>query len=101
MDRIGTYIGAGLVASGLLPDRPDDELGIAMAMARNGSGYITAQQQAELPVSPAETAIELSYLAQITPWLAAQPDIQYVISPDTDPRRRNATVAQLRFELSF
>ncbi len=101
MDRIGTYIGAGLVASGVFPGRTDDQLGIGVAMARNGSGYIAAQQQAELPVSPAETAIELTYNAQVTSWLAMQPDLQYVISPDTDPRRRNATVAQLRFELSF
>lgn len=101
VDRIGTYIGAGLVASGVFPGRTDDQLGIGVAMARNGSGYIAAQQQAELPVSPAETAIELTYNAQVTSWLAMQPDLQYVISPDTDPRRRNATVAQLRFELSF
>jgi porin len=101
VDRIGTYVGAGLVASGVFPGRPDDQLGIAVAMARNGSGYISAQRQAGLPVSPAETSIELSYLAQVASWLAVQPDIQYVISPDTDPRLQNATVAQLRFEVTF
>jgi porin len=101
VDRIGTYIGAGLVASGVVPDRPDDQIGIAVAMARNGSGYISAQQQAGLPVSPAETAIELTYSAQITSWLVVQPDVQYVISPNTDPQRRNALVGQLRLEVSF
>jgi porin len=101
VDRVGAYIGAGLVASGPFPGRPDDQLGLAVAMARNGSRYIAQQQQDGVPVSPAETAIELSYVAQATSWLAVQPDIQYVISPDTDPRLRNATVAQLRFELSF
>ena len=101
VDRIVTYVGTGLVASGIFPGRSDDQLGIGVAMARNGAGYISAQQQAGLPVSPAETAIELTYAAQLASWMAVQPDLQYVISPNTDPRRRNATVAQLRFELTF
>ena len=101
VDRIASYIGVGLVASGVFPGRPDDDLGLGAAMARNGSGYISQQQQDGVPVSPAETAIELTYQVQATSWLAVQPDVQYVISPNTDPRLRNATVAQLRFELSF
>jgi porin len=101
VDRTGTYIGAGLVATGFVPGRPDDEFGLAMAMARNGSAYIGGQEQAGLPVSAAETAIELSYLTQIESWLALQPDAQYVIHPNTDPRLHDATVVQLRFELSF
>ena len=101
VDRIGAYIGTGLVASGPFPGRPDDQMGLGVAMARNGARYIAQQQQDGVPVSPAETAIELSYIVQVRSWLAVQPDLQYVISPDTDPRLHNATVAQLRFELSF
>jgi porin len=52
-------------------------------------------------VNPAEIAIELSYLAQVAPWLAVQPDLQYVIYPNTDPNLRNAMVAQFRIEMSF
>jgi porin len=70
-------------------------------MARNGSSYLEAQQQAVSPVAAAETAIELSYLAQVAAWLALQPDVQYVIHPNTDPRLHNAAVAQLRFEMTF
>jgi porin len=101
VDRTGTYIGAGLVTIGFASSRPDDQFGLAMAMARNGSAYIGGQQQAGLPVSAAETSIELSYLAQIKPWLALQPDVQYVIHPNTDPRLHNATVVQLRFGVAF
>jgi len=99
--RFGTYVGGGLAAFGMLPGRPVDELGIAAAMARNGAQYVAGQQQAGLPANAAETAIELSYLAQLAPWLAVQPDVQYVIHPNTDTRLRDATVAQLRFELKF
>jgi porin len=64
-----------------------------MAMARNGSAYIAGQMQAGLPVSAAETSIELSYLAQLEAWLALQPDVQYVIHPNTNPQLRDATGA--------
>ncbi len=101
VDRFGTYIGAGFVMSGPLLVRPADEMGLAVAMARNGSSYLEAQQQAVSPVAAAETAIELSYLAQVAAWLALQPDVQYVIHPNTDPRLHNAAVAQLRFEMTF
>ncbi len=101
VDRIGTYIGAGLVASAVFPGRPDDQFGIGVAMARNGSGYISGQQQQGVPVSPAETAFEVTYSAQLASWLSVQPDVQYVISPNTDPHVRNATVGQVRFEVTF
>ena len=100
-DRFGRYIGAGLTAYDVFPDRSGDRLGIAAAIAQSGSGYISAQRQAGLPVNGTETAIELSYLAVIRPWLTLQPDLQYVIHPDTDPAVRNATIAQLRFEVTY
>jgi porin len=101
VNRFGFYVGTGLSFSGLVHSRPDDEVGVALAMARNGSPYIEGQQEAGLPVTAAETAVELSYLAQIASWLAIQPDLQYVIHPNTDPRLRDALVAQLRFEIKF
>ena len=101
VDRFGTYVGAGLTAMGLVPSRPNDEFGVAVAMARNGGAYIHAQLAAGQPVSRAETTVEISYLSQLTDTLAVQPDVQFVFSPNTDPRKATATVAQLRFELTF
>jgi porin len=101
VDRFGMYFGSGLTVTGLFPRRPDDQAGIAAAVARNGSHYIAGQQQDGVPVSGAETAIELTYLAQVASALAVQPDVQYVIHPNTDPRVANATVIQLRFAITF
>ncbi|WP_083868195.1 carbohydrate porin [Dyella ginsengisoli] len=56
--------------------------------------------EAPRPTTATERSIELSYLAQATNWLAVQPDLQYVVHPDTDPNVRNARVFTLRFELS-
>jgi porin len=101
VDRFGSYVGVGLAAKGFLTGRPDDETGLAVAMARNASHYLLQQQVLGVPVRRAETAIELTYLAQATSWLAVQPDLQYVIHPNTDSRQRNALVIQLEGELSF
>jgi porin len=43
----------------------------------------------------------VTYLAQISSWLALQPDFQYVVHPNTDPTVRNGQAFQLRFEATF
>lgn len=47
-----------------------------------------------------ETALELTWLLQVGKHLAVQPDLQYILHPGTDPRRKDALVTALRFELS-
>ena len=44
--------------------------------------------------------MELTYLIQATSWFAVQPDLQYVIHPNTDPTIPNALVFTLRFEVA-
>ena len=101
VNRFGSYVGSGLVATGVFPNRPIDELGFAFALANNGSHYLNAQQVRQVPTTRSEMALELAYLAQITHSFAIQPDIQYVMNPNTDPSLKNALVFQLRFEVSF
>jgi len=60
-----------------------------------------SQQQLGLPVNRAETAFESTYLIQISNSVAVQPDIQYVVHPNTDPNVRDAWAFQLRLELGF
>lgn len=100
-DRFGSYFGAGLVATGLFPGRPLDQTGIAAAVARNSSHYARGQQQDGLPVAGSETAIEATYQVQITSRVAVQPDVQFVIYPNTNPRLANATIVQLRFAVRY
>lgn len=101
VDRFGSYLGAGLTAAGIVGNRPNDELGLGIAYARNGSHYLDSQQMQGLPVTRAETTIELTYLIQVNSWLALQPDLQYVISPNTTSTISNALAFQLRIEASF
>jgi porin len=101
VDRFGAYLGTGLTAVGVIEGRAADELGLALAYAHNGSHYLSAQRMQGLPVTNAEKTIELTYLIQINAWLALQPDLQYVIKPNTTPGIPNALAFQLRIEISF
>ncbi len=84
-----------------LVSRPNDELGLALAYARNGSQYESSQQMQGIPATNAEKTIELTYLIQLNSSFALQPDLQYVISPNTNPTIRNAFAFQLRIEATY
>lgn len=94
LNQFDSYLGAGLVYTGLFPSRDEDQLGLAVAMVKNGATFKMAN-----PTFDNETNIELSYRMQITPWFAIQPDIQYVMNPGTDPTVPDATYFALRFEI--
>jgi carbohydrate-selective porin OprB len=101
VNRFNRFLGVGVVASGSLATRPTDEVGLAPAIAHNGSGFLAHQRRVGVRVNGSETAVELTYLAQIANWLAVQPDFQFVIHPNTHPLARNGRALQLRFETTF
>ena len=100
-NRFGLYAGGGIVFSGLFPGLENDELGLAVAIARNGSHFLELQRREAVPVMGTEAALELTYLLQIGKHWTLQPDLQYVLRPGTDPTRKNALAMALRFELSY
>ncbi len=96
-----SYFGTGLVYTGLFPARPEDEIGFAIASAFIGDEAKNAARAAGEPVSNAETSIELTYRAQLTDWLAIQPDIQYVLNPGVTGGLSDALVVGVRFEMAL
>ena len=101
VSRFAYYTGGGLTISALLPGRDQDEFGIAVAAAHNGSQFMEAQREQGMREQRSEVTLELTYLAQLGSHLAVQPDLQFVMNPNTDPRITNAVAFLLRFELSL
>jgi porin len=99
VNQIGSYLGGGFTLAAPRPSRAQDELGLAVARARNGSHFVRAQSSPE-PVVAGETAVELTYLAQFGAWLTVQPDVQYVVHPRGTRSTRNAPVPGIRIALS-
>ena len=96
--QFDSFVAAGLTASGFMTSRPDDTFGVALTSARNGSHYVDSLERQAIPTTGRETSIEATYLLQVNPRLAIQPDIQYVIHPGTIPTRTNATIVQVHFQ---
>ena len=101
-NQINQYWGVGLNYTGLIPGRDRDSAGIAVASTRNGGKFRGFMNNVELvPVERSETAIELTYRAEVLPWLHVQPDFQYIINPGMDPSLKNAFQAGARVEIAF
>ena len=100
-NRFGSYVGAGVVATGWVFGKDADQVGISVASAQEGQTYRRNASLAGVRSTKAETTWELSYLTQVKSWLTVEPDLQLVSHPDADAARRAATVLQLRSEITF
>jgi len=90
------YVGGGLVYRGLVPERDADRLGLAVAAARLGEEYRRGALLAGEDLDRWEVALELTYRADLAPWLSIQPVLQYVIDPAGAADLDDATVVGVR-----
>jgi porin len=99
VNRVGGYFGGGLTLTDPLPRRAQDQVGLAVAAALLGSHYKRTLTPARAAVA-SETALELTYLAQLSASLGVQPDLQYIIFPSGSRATRNALVPGIRISLA-
>ena len=85
-ETIGDSFAAGLVYTGLIPNRNHDHLGAGVTWAELFQGGTNQ-----------ETVCELFYKAWITPHLSLQPDLQYIATPSGI--LRDALVVGVRFQV--
>ena len=96
---VANYVGGGVTHDGLFAARPDDKIGLAFAYAGISDKARAASALDGLPLKSGELAFELTYAAQITPALALQPDLQYIIHPGGDSSLGDALAIGLRISL--
>jgi porin len=89
------YFGAGLRYKGLLNSRPNDTLGVAWGRAQIGSTYRNTYQDTD----SFEGNAELTYRAEIRPWLIIQPSAQLITNPGATPEYDDAVILYLRSEI--
>jgi porin len=87
------WIGGGLVYTGPVPGRDADAAGFAVASQSLGFGGDGRSDP------PPELVFEWFYSIQIAPWLALEPDIQYLVNPQAN--RRNAVVVGGQLSVTF
>jgi porin len=90
------FFGAGLVYTGLLKSRAEDQLGFAIAAVDASKDARTL-----FDLESREVAVELTYRAPITKWLTVQPNVQYVINPGLDASLADVLAFGLRAEVGW
>jgi len=88
------YTSFGFAASGIVPGRPLDTLGVGFTWQSFGGAYLEAQAADGIDVTNHESIIELTYLARVCGWLSLQPDLQIALDPHFSGR--DAVVIGLR-----
>ena len=98
---LDSFYGGGMVFTGLLPSRTDDETGIAFAHALGGAGYINNTMLNSNRPEEAETNIEFTHKIMLNDYAGIQPNVQYVINPGFDRTLDNSLVAGIRLNIGF
>ncbi len=101
VNRFAWFFGGGFVYTGLIPGRNFDQTGIGAAAAINGRDYKRSQRKAGQSVENAEIVLEITHSIQVNSNVIIQPDVQYVINPDTVKGRNNALVLGVRLEFNY
>ncbi|POF61566.1 carbohydrate porin [Novacetimonas maltaceti] len=80
---------AGINLKAPFKGRDNDTVGVGWGIGRSSSGWRQYNRDAGSMVPGNENHLEVTYQAQVTPWLVLQPDFQYVWHPQggtPDPR---------------
>lgn len=101
VNQFGSYIGAGVVYTGVFPGRGEDQLGLAVASAINTEEFRWLSSAEGMEADWAETAIELTYQFGLGNGVVLHPDVQYIVNPGTDRQLGNAFVVGLGTSLAF
>ena len=98
---VGFYVESGLVYTGPIPTRDEDQVGVGFVYAQLTNG---ARQNLELEGSRgvgAEMVLEVTYQANLTPWMYIKPNAQFVINPGGTQDLGNAFVLGGRVSINF
>jgi len=92
---ITNFFSVGFQYQGLLSGRDDDVLGVGFAQ-----GFFADTAASAYP-EDYESALEVYYNAQVTPWLNISPSLQYVANPGGVKAVSDAVVLGVRAQMSF
>lgn len=90
-NAVENYFGVGLLYRGPIEGRDEDLCGVGLAHAR------FADELRMTDGMTYESAIETFYRAQVRPWAAVQPDLQFIANPGGN--QKDALAVGVRFEI--
>jgi porin len=97
LNPLSGYTQLGLVFTGFIGSRPDDQFALSWTHAHTGSKY----RMTEPDAGRHETVFEATWRTPVNDWLVVQPNAQYVMHPGADSRLNNAAVLGVRLEAAI
>jgi porin len=92
---------AGVLVERVFAGRPDSALSFGVNQGVLSDGYRQNQIDLGAPMDDSEVQFEITYSDTLTPWLAIQPDLQWVRNPGGDRSIDDALVAGLRVSVEL
>lgn len=92
---------AGVLARGLIPGRPNGQFSFGVAHGMLSRGFRDTLRDEGGVAESAETGIEITYKDSSAPFLAVQPDLQYIHRAVPGGGRRGTLVLGVRIIASF
>lgn len=87
----------GLKWRGPLADRPQDSITVAWTRGQLADKY----RQTLVRPARSEQMLELAWRVELSPWLAIQPDYQYIKNPGGEASAKSVRIIGARFDLVF
>lgn len=101
INRFNYYLGAGLTYSGLFKQRPDDLLGLTVALPINSDDFVLVEERKGNDYSKNELNVEFTYLLTLSEHVSLQFDTQYIQHPNQAPGIEDAFVVGIRSVFGF
>jgi carbohydrate-selective porin OprB len=102
-NKIDRQLTLGFVYNGPIPKRSKDSVAFGIINSHVSSMYSQAYMLQSLGATHlgSETAYELNYLAQVTPWYMIQPVVQIYQDLGANPRNGTGVVLGFRTKVTF
>jgi len=96
-------VSGGVNWHGPIPGRDNDVAGLAVLYTEFSADYTSSAFNPNGPgaTHKAETVLEATYNAAITPWFNLQPDVQFIFNPANAPTSATAVVIGARVVVAF
>jgi len=101
MNELEYFADWGFLYFGLIPHRPNDEIGLFGLWGQFSSDLQDAERASLQPIMTHEAIIEANYMYNVTPSLTLQPDIQGVFRPKGTGEISNALVLGMQAAITF
>jgi porin len=96
---ISFFFNGGVTMAAPFPGRDNDSAGLDFGIGKVSSQAAGLDVDSGLPRRSTEELFELTYQAQVLPWLVMQPDVQYVVNPGGGVLNPNDPTHNIRDEL--